>query len=132
MSEPFRWLFRARLPDPADVPDPVHDGDTITLLLDRGLDGSKTDTPLRLRRVFAPELAQRGGSECRAEAQHWLAQHSSTRWPLVVETYRTSTDLHSKATLARYVAEVTSGSDSLNDYLIDYVRARGYDRGTGS
>lgn len=132
MTGPYRWLFRARLPAAADVPEPVHDGDTITLLLDRGLDGTKTDVPLRLQRVLAPELSQPGGVDCRDAVLQWLVSRSRARWPFVVETFRTSTDLHSKVTLARYVAEVSAGGESLNAYLLDYVQTHGYSRGIGS
>lgn len=131
MGAPFRWLFRARLPAGVDVPDPVHDGDTITLLFDRGLDGSKTDVPLRLREVFAPELHDVGGEECRDQALQWIVQRSRDRWPFVVETYRTNTDLHSKVTLARYVADVTAGNESLNEHMRQYVQRHGFTRGIG-
>lgn len=130
----WRWLWRAQTPDPADVPEVVHDGDTVTLQLDRGLDGTQTHVRLRLNSVKAPELNEPGGEDCRAEADRWLQQHGGGRWPLEVETYRTSTDYYSKTTLERYVADVRSATtgESLNEHMTAYITAHGYGGGIGA
>jgi hypothetical protein len=128
----FRFLFRARLLE-------VHDGDTVRLGLDRGLDGTETPEWIRLGgpgkgsplNVYAPELAEPGGTDCRAFVQSWLSPYRFDAWPFVVETWKTSGDL-SKITLGRYLGHVTdSAGVSLNDAVSAFVRERGYGPGAG-
>jgi hypothetical protein len=138
MTDPFRFIFRARLLE-------VHDGDTVKLSLDRGLDGTETPEWIRLGgpgvrsplNVYAPELSEPGGIECQHFAAAWLAVHdalpSASGWPLVVETWKTSGDL-SKTTLGRYLGNVTDAAtgESLNLAVAAFVTARGYGHGVGS
>ena len=49
-----------------------------------------------------------------------------------VETSRTRTDYDSKKTLARYLAEVSVGDESLNRHMREFVEARGYSKGIGA
>jgi hypothetical protein len=112
MQEFRTW--RARL-------DEVHDGDTVRLVVDTGFD-TTTRKWMRLRRVFAPELKQAGGLECRDAVMRWMqiTTHYGT-WPLEVDTYRTSGD-NDVVTLDRYVAEVRDNfAVSLNDGIVAYI-----------
>lgn len=139
----FEWRWRARLAPHADVDDPlgVHDGDTLTLELDRGLDGTRTLATLRLGGptagsdlwVDAPELEQPGGHDARLEVVRWLlAHHTDERWPYRVQTWRTRTDRSSKATLARYIAHVTTPDGaSLNREIRAWLATTSYPHGIG-
>lgn len=105
----MRWIFPARLPDLRDFPDPVHDGDTLWLTLDRGY-GDRSNHADRLRLVFAPELKEPGGPETYAAALEWVYRYAqpSDRWPLAVETFTTKTG-NDITTFGRYVAMVYAG-----------------------
>jgi hypothetical protein len=132
----FRFMFRAR-------PLEVHDGDTVRLSLDRGLDGTETPEWIRLGgpgkgsplNVYAPELHEPGGIECRDFAQMWLdltARGSSGRWPLLVETWKTRGD-ESKVTLGRYLGDVIDlDGNSLNLAVAAFVAEHGHGGGTGA
>lgn len=133
----FRFIFRARLVD-------LHDGDTVRLSLDRGLDGTETPEWIRLGgpsstsalNVYAPELSDNGGASCRGFTQIWLddrARAARVRWPFMVETWKTSGDV-SKLTLGRYLGNVTDAAtgESLNLAVAAYVKAQGYGGGIGS
>lgn len=128
----MRWLWAARLP--ADVEQPVHDGDTIRLELDVGF-GQRAIYPLRLQGVLAPELRTPGGAETREFVRLWLLRRDSGQWPFVVETFRTRTgkDL---TTLERYVAVVYGASsplDELNESITLWLRQHPeWGGGTGS
>jgi hypothetical protein len=134
VSDPFRFIFRARLLS-------VQDGDTVKLSLDRGLDGTETPEWIRLGgpgarsplNVYAPELSEPGGIACRTFIEGWLFNHSvGVRWPLIVETWKTSGDL-SKLTLGRYLGNVTdTNGASLNLAVAAFVESNGYGHGVGS
>lgn len=129
----MRFIYQARLPDPRDVPAPVHDGDTIKLELDRGF-GDQSVVTLRLRNTFAPELAQPGGVVCRTFTRRWLEDGDSYGWPYLVETVKTRGGIEVQ-TFARYVAEVTLADEpdaSLNLAVSNFVRANGWGGGIGS
>lgn len=131
----MRWE-RARVPTPGDVAEPVHDGDTIWLQLDRGFrDHSIRD--LRLYGVYAPELSQPGGAETRAFVLRWLNERRAllaAGWPLAVDTLRVRDNSHEQQTLARYLAIVWSADRSacLNDDITAFVVAQGYSGGIGA
>lgn len=133
----MHWA-RARVPLPEDVAEPVHDGDTIWLQIDRGFrDHSIRD--LRLYGVFAPELKQLpGGPDTRDYVTGWLraasADFPDKTWPLQVDTIRISSDDHEATTLERYLAIVWNADHTkcLNDDVRAYVKANGYPGGTGS
>jgi len=117
------WDKRARVVD-------VHDGDTITVLLDQGFDDYAQRT-LRLEDVYAPELAQPGGPETRRALVEWLTGRSAGSWPYIVTTIRTRTD-RDRTTLGRYVARLsTPAGEELNAYLIEWLRVAGYGPGIG-
>lgn len=129
----FRFVFRARLVE-------VHDGDTVRLSLDRGLDATETPEWIRLGgptsasalNVYAPELGDLGGRECEGAARSWLEAREGA-WPLVVETWKTRNDT-SKVTLGRYIGAVSDATtgESLNLVMSAYVKAHGYGGGIGS
>lgn len=137
-SGAFRFVARARLLE-------VHDGDTVRLGIDRGLDGTTTPTWIRLGgpvaasplNVYAPELADVGGIDCGRFTDAWLDEHGEhsprAGWPFVIETWKTRGD-EPKKTLGRYLGEVTcaASGESLNVAVAAYVKAKGYGGGTGS
>lgn len=114
----------------------VHDGDTVTVMVDRGFDDTTT-LRIRLVDVFAPELGQTGGRECRDYVLGWLADCSDrSPWPFLLETFRTPRSDVEVVTLGRYVGRVgVMGSASmrwLNDDVQAFVDRNGYAGGTGS
>lgn len=118
------WDYRAQITN-------VHDGDTVTVLLDLGFDTRRVETALRLLDVWAPELSQPGGLEVRAFVTGWLAARAAGTWPFVVTTARLKSDAHEVTTLGRYVGTLTAGGESLNAAVRDFVAASGYARGIG-
>ena len=123
----WRWLWRARLPDSRDVLHPVHDGDTIWLEVDRGLDGTRTVLELRLKNVRAPELSEDGGVACMREAIAWLSTRNVGKWPYIVETEMILDGPRSRRSFDRYIATVTTpAGESLNTAIQEYVDAHGF------
>lgn len=122
------WDKRASILD-------VHDGDSMTAMLDQGFGDTKT-LKLRLLAVFAPELKKdRGGYETHAFAQQWLAdRNNGSEWPFIVITARTSRSDVEQSTLGRYVGTVTTldGTQNLNAAISEFVTVNGYPHGTGS
>jgi len=118
------WDKRAKILD-------VHDGDTVTVLADSGR-GITEEYVVRMLGVWAPELRQPGGVECRQFVVDWLARQGPVKWPVVVTTARTSTD-REVTTFGRYVATITSldGTDNLNLAVMGFVAEHGYGGGTG-
>jgi len=112
----------------------VHDGDTITVILDQGFDETKK-IKLRLFGVFAPELKDEGGQACREFLTTWLATHDDLRgsWPFVVTTARTPISDTEQQTLGRYVGTLTSrdGTSNLNVDIANFIQVQGYGHGTG-
>jgi len=129
----MRW-DRARVPD--DLANPVHDGDTLRLELDRGFD-DRSMRDLRLYGVWAPELSQPGGQNTRTFVLRWLDERGAMTgpgWPLAVDTLRVRDNSHEQQTLARYLGIVWSADRAhcLNDDITAYVAEQGYGGGTGS
>lgn len=118
------WDRRAQVAD-------IKDGDTIVAILDQGF-GDTKQISVRMLGVFAPELKQPGGPECRQFVIDWIAKQGPLKWPFVVTTARTRTD-HEVETFGRYVGTVTSldGTDNLNLAVMSFVAANGYGGGTG-
>jgi endonuclease YncB( thermonuclease family) len=58
------WDRRATLYD-------VHDGDTVTVVLDQGFGDTKR-IKVRLLGVYAPELNETGGTDCRNFVKEWF------------------------------------------------------------
>lgn len=119
MEWEYRW--KSRMPRPDDVAEPVHDGDTVWLELDRGLDFDRTIKSFRLRDVFMPEIRDPGGQESRIYLAGLLAAGQG-KWPSVVQTFKTSSG-RDRTTLERFVAEVTVGDMSVNAELRKFIAA---------
>lgn len=112
----------------------VHDGDTASrVLVDRGIEETAIWS-VRLLDVFAPELSQTGGPECRDEARKWVAEHGDgSDWPFLLETFRTPRSDAEVKTLSRYVGRITAADGScLNDHMTTFVAAHGYGGGIGA
>lgn len=115
-----------------------HDGDTVTYMSDLGR-RVHNEAEIRLLGVFAPELSQPGGIECRKFVQdwHWQREQGHT-WPfLVVTTQVWASDIDrasEKKTLARYIGTVTciATNESLNVAISEYVRVNGWGGGIGA
>lgn len=114
------WEYRARAVD-------VHDGDSLTLLIDLGFRVTATQ-PIRLLAVFAPELSQPGGLACR---EHLLTLTAGEGWPLVVSTSRTRTG--DAMSFARYIGQVhTANGLDVNQAMRGFITAGGWPGGIGS
>lgn len=126
MRYPTPALWRVRVVD-------VHDGDTVTVFVDRGHDDAST-WHIRLRDVFAPELSQAGGPETRAFVLAWVTDNGDgTDWPFQLETFRTPRSDVDVTTLSRYVGVITSATGQcLNTDVQTFVTQHGYGGGTGS
>lgn len=122
------WDRRASIVD-------VHDGDTVTAVLDQGF-GDTKEIKVRLLGVYAPELRQNGGIETRAFVARWLDETAvaGADFPYIITTARTVRSDIEQSTLGRYVATVTNhdGTRSLNAEVMEFVAARRYAGGTGS
>lgn len=119
------WDYRAQVTD-------IHDGDTITVLLDTGFSNRRVETALRLLDVYAPELSQPGGQECRNFVVTWIAHRNTGEWPFVCTTARIKSDAHEVTTLGRFVGTLTSGIESLNDAITEFIAANGFGGGIGT
>ena len=111
----------------------VHDGDTILVQVDRG-DDDQSVWSIRLKDVFAPELSQTGGPECRAFVAKWLdAEADGTDWPFILETFRTTRSDVTVSTLGRLVGVVTAASGAcLNADVQAFITTSGFPGGIGS
>lgn len=111
----------------------VHDGDTISVQLDRGMDDQSVRS-IRLKDVFAPELYADGGLECRLFVMDWLTEHSDgSTWPFMLETFRTPRSDVDVTTLSRFVGMIQSHDGRwLNGDVQDFITKKGYSGGTGS
>lgn len=111
----------------------VHDGDTIRVEIDRGMDDESIRW-IRLRDVFAPELSQLGGVECRTFVETWIRAHTdNTVWPFMLETFRTPRSDIDVVTLSRFVGMITAADGSnLNTDVQAYIKVQGYGGGIGA
>lgn len=114
-----------------------HDGDTITVVLDQGFGDTKT-IDIRLYGVYAPELSEKGGPECRDFVTKWFIEQmdsvKTSNWNFVVTTMKMKRADHEQMTFDRYVATVTSldGSRNLNLEIQDFIDEHVYSGGVGS
>lgn len=112
-----------------------HDGDTVTVLLDQGYRDTK-ELEVRLLGVYAPELRQPGGKECREFVNNWftVSDPNFVRWPFVVTTARMKVADREQKTLDRYVATITTidGSKNLNAEVAEFIHKNKYGGGSGS
>jgi endonuclease YncB( thermonuclease family) len=123
------WDYRAAITS-------VHDGDTVSALLDCGFGYIRENMHIRLLGVYAPELTQTGGPETRQFVVDWLARYAliPLRFPFVVTTARGPRSDREITTLERYVATVESldRSHNLNMDVQAFVTAQGYGGGIGT
>jgi len=129
------WDRRVQIPL-----DRVHDGDTLyDVYVDDGERHYHTED-VRLLGVFAPELHEHGGMECREFVKEWLNDvlHSygptPPTWPFVKISARMKVRDSEQKTLDRFVNTITNldGTRSLNAEIIQFIQERGYSGGTGS
>jgi endonuclease YncB( thermonuclease family) len=121
---PARWRIR---------PLYAHDGDTLFVECDRG-DDDRSVWAVRLKDVWAPELAQPGGVECRDFVTEWLFRNSDgSEWPFQLETFRTPRSDVDLKTLSRMVGVVTAAfGANLNTAVQALITERGYGGGVGA
>lgn len=113
-----------------------HDGDTVTVVLDQGF-GDTKQINVRLFGVFAPELKQKGGKECKDFTANWFAREDDSvapEWNIIVTTIRDKSGNNEDMSFARYVGIITSldGSRNLNHDIQEFIMSRLYSGGTGS
>lgn len=124
--------WRARLPEPIDIPEPVHDGDSCWMLTDQG-DWYRKVRDCRLLNVFAPELRQTGGLETKQFVVDWINYHNVGKWPFSVDTLQTTRGLDIQ-TFGRYVTIIWNAdrSEQLNSAVQAFITRNGYPGGVGS
>lgn len=124
--------WRARLPRPDDIPDPIHDGDTLYTETDQG-DWYRKVRDCRLYQVFAPELKQPGGPESRQFVVDWIQKWNVGKWPFWVDTLQTPRGIDI-LTFNRFVTVIWNADRTaqLNAEVQAFVKANGYPGGTGS
>lgn len=112
-----------------------NDGDNVKVVLDQGFGDTKL-VSIRLLGVYAPELDQPGGPECKEFVEKWFAKYSTdrTRWDFVVTTARMKTTDREQMTFNRYVGVITDSAitSNLNYELTEFIHANGYGGGTGA
>lgn len=128
------WDQRVQIPL-----DRVHDGDTLyDVYVDWG-ERHYSHEDIRLLGVFAPEMDQAGGEECRQFVVNWLkeimASYGKTppKWPFVRINARMKLKDSEQKTLDRFVSTITNidGTRNLNAEIMQFVIEKGYGRGTG-
>lgn len=95
----------------------VHDGDTITVLVDMGFRMS-VELPLRLNRIDAPELNTPAGKVARDFLKTTLPAE------FAIQTYKNP---HEK--YGRWLSEVWVGKTNINDLMVSTGHAKSYDGG---
>ena len=106
----------------------IHDGDTLTMLLDQGF-GQTTEIQVRLLGVFAPELKQVGGEDCHKFVSDWVEKNAfGYKWPFIVTTVRGARSDKETSTLGRFVGiiETIDHHNNLNADIQGYVLECGY------
>lgn len=132
LKPPKVRTYPARPPRISDPVTFVHDGDSLIAALDVGFWAEKLVT-IRLYNVFAPELAQPGGPECRNFALNWLlGTNAAAGWPYLIDTVLDANG-HQVETFGRVVCIVRSTSgNSLNDDMNAFIDANNYGHGIGA
>lgn len=132
LKPPKVRTYPARPPRISDPVTFVHDGDSLIAALDVGFWAEKLVT-IRLYNVFAPELAQPGGPECRNFALNWLlGSNGRPPWPYLIDTVLDANG-HQVETFGRVVCIVRSTSgNSLNDDMNAFIDVNGYGHGIGA
>jgi len=129
------WDQRVQIPI-----ERVHDGDTLyDVYVDWG-ERHYSHEDIRLLGVFAPELGQRGGEECRQFVTDWIEDvmasygMSPPKWPFIRINARMKVKDSEQKTLDRFVSTITNadGTRNLNAEIIQFIHDNGYSGGTGS
>lgn len=107
---------------PATVLD-VHDGDTITVDADRGLETHRNPIALRLHDASCPELKQAGGEAAHARTLE-LCPPGST---VLIRTFKTKSG-RERETLGRYVADIYYRAGAAWVSLAETLIAEGHAR----
>jgi hypothetical protein len=113
----------------------IHDGDTVAVLLDQGFGDLKEAMKIRLFGVFAPELKEVGGPECKDFVDTWVNKYTgSVRFPFIVTTLRGPKSGKEISSLERYVAviETMDHSHNLNTEVQAFITASGFGGGVGA
>jgi hypothetical protein len=133
----MRWLFPARLPDERDFSQPIHDGDTLWVEMDKG-HRDKSMKDIRLKGTKAPESGKPGGEDTHQFVLSWAARFGAygnrmTPWPLTAETFKTNTG-NDIQTLNRWTGMVWVGTPDqvragrwvacLNTDITDWLRTQ--------
>lgn len=102
----------------------VIDGDTIVVLLDQGFHGRREEE-LRLVGVYAPELREPGGKECKEFVITWMSTYcSDIAWPLLITTVKnTNIEPGERRSFTRYLANIRTINQSrnLNEDIIAFL-----------
>lgn len=97
----------------------VHDGDTITALVDVGFD-VHVKIKLRLKDVYAPELSQKGGTSARQILFNMLPPN------IIITVYKTKSGNVLKS-FDRYIVSI----DDVNSKMIKWLSDNKLTGGTG-
>jgi hypothetical protein len=130
---PAKMTWRGRLPHSRDIAEPVHDGDTLWLETDQG-DWTRKVRACRLLDVFAPELHELGGPECRRFAVAWVYRwNRNVDWPFSVDTILNGNS-RDVTTFGRFVTVVWNAdrTSQLNAEIQAFITTNNYPGGTGS
>lgn len=98
----------------------VHDGDTVLMDLDQGLNGHQHEW-LRLIDCWAPELSEPGG----LDAMRFLSAFCVPGMDFTVETFKAGPRGNEKRSFVRYIADVRfngtapDGSNSLSELMVN-------------
>jgi hypothetical protein len=126
------FKYRARFPDPRDFADPVTDGDTAWLQVDKGT-RNKQDMPIRFADVHAPDKKDGPTRNlARAVAQKWFTDHAhSLVWPWEILLVKVKDLTHEEMTFERYIGHVWCSLDGqyMNTDLESYYRAQQWPMG---
>lgn len=125
--------WRGMTPDPREGIETVHDADTVYLTTDQG-DAWRHVRKCRLQDVYAPELKDPGGPECRQFVLDWVHRWelSGLKWPFSVDTV-TNTKYWDVKTLDRYVCVVWNAdrTQQLNSTIQKFITDNKYGSGIG-
>lgn len=103
----------------------VHDGDTVTARIELGFNISIV-AQLRLKDVYAPELREEHGQDCRFRLLELLPTGSN----VFITTLETKKGTPIK-TFDRYVAVVSFGKESINSQMIKWLDQKKLTGGAG-
>ena len=103
----------------------VHDGDTVTARIELGFNVSIV-AQLRLKDVYAPELREEHGQDCRFKLLELLPTNSN----VFITTFETKKGTAIK-TFDRYVAVVSLGREPINSQMIKWLEQKKLTGGAG-